>query len=388
MVTEQWAQGCDTHEEQLDQLSESGHGYPRAVSTTRPATVGGKRGIIERWRRHLPVDDATPVVTLAEGDTPLIFSERLSAEVGAEVWLKYEGLNPTGSFKDRGMTLAVSKALEEGSKVVACASTGNTSASAAAYAARAGLICAVLIPEGNVALGKLAQALVHGARLLEITGNFDQALELIKQMGESHPITIVNSINPFRIDGQKTAAFEVVEALGRAPDVHVMPVGNAGNITAYWRGYKDALKLGWSDALPLMHGWQAEGANPIVRGTPVSDPRTIATAIRIGNPASWRGATDAASDSKGSIGSVRDKEILEAYRSLAQEGVFVELASAASVAGLRQLSAEGRIEKGATVVCILTGHGLKDPDWAIAGAPRPFRVRADMDSILEHLDLA
>lgn len=358
------------------------------MTATKALTVAGKRGIIERWRQHLPVDDATPVVTLDEGDTPLIFSERLSTEVGAEVWLKYEGLNPTGSFKDRGMTLAVSKALEEGSKVVACASTGNTSASAAAYAARAGLISAVLIPEGNVALGKLAQALVHGARVLEITGNFDQALELVKQMGESHPITIVNSINPFRIEGQKTAAFEVVEALGRAPDIHVMPVGNAGNITAYWRGYNEALRQGWSDALPRMYGWQAEGASPIVRGAPVSDPRTIATAIRIGNPASWRGATDAASDSNGSIGSVRDKEILEAYRSLAQEGVFVELASAASVAGLRQMSTQGRIEKGATVVCILTGHGLKDPDWAIAGAPRPHRVRADMDSILEHLDLA
>ena len=355
---------------------------------TGALTVAGRRGLIRRWHEHLPVTDATPVVTLDEGDTPLIYSERLSTEVAAEVWLKYEGLNPTGSFKDRGMTVAISKALEEGSKVVVCASTGNTSASAAAYAARAGLICAVLIPEGNVALGKLAQALVHGARVLEIEGNFDEALDLTKQMGESHPITIVNSINPFRIEGQKTAAFEVVEALGRAPDLHVMPVGNAGNITAYWRGYNEARTHGWSSGLPRMHGFQAEGANPIVRGRPVSDPRTIATAIRIGNPASWHGATDAAGESQGSICSVRDKEILEGYRSLAQEGIFVELASAASVAGLRQMSERDLIPAGATVVCVLTGHGLKDPDWAIAGAPQPGRVPADIDSILERLDLA
>jgi threonine synthase len=355
---------------------------------TSPLTVAGRRGIIRRYFEHLPVSDATPIVTLDEGDTPLIFSERLSEETSAEVWLKYEGLNPTGSFKDRGMTLAISKAMEEGSKVVVCASTGNTSASAAAYAARAGLICAVLIPQGNVALGKLAQALVHGARVLEIKGNFDQALELTKQMSEQHPITLVNSINPFRIEGQKTGAFEVVEALGRAPDLHVMPVGNAGNITAYWRGYNQALSKGWAASLPKMHGFQAEGANPIVRGEPVADPRTVATAIRIGNPASWSGATTAAGDSGGRIASVRDKEIIEAYRSLAAEGVFVELASAASVAGLRQMSAEGRIPEGATVVCVLTGHGLKDPDWAIAGAPRPKLVEAEIGPILQELDLA
>ena len=354
---------------------------------TGPLAVAGRRGVIRRYFEHLPVGEDTPIVTLDEGDTPLIYSDRLSAEAGAEVWLKYEGLNPTGSFKDRGMTLAISKALEEGSKVVVCASTGNTSASAAAYAARAGLVCAVLIPQGNVALGKLAQALVHGARVLEIEGNFDQALELTKEMAERYPITLVNSVNPFRIEGQKTAAFEIVEALGRAPDLHLMPVGNAGNITAYWKGYNEAVGAGWSSALPRMHGFQAEGANPIVRGSVVDDPKTIATAIRIGNPASWTGATGAASDSGGTITSVRDKEILEAYRSLAQEGIFVELASAASVAGLRQMKEANAIPSGSVVTCVLTGHGLKDPDWAIAGAPRPKLVKADISTILEELDL-
>lgn len=350
--------------------------------------VAGRRGLIRRYFDHLPVSEATPIVTLDEGDTPLIYSERLSQETGAEVWLKYEGLNPTGSFKDRGMTMAISKAMEEGSKVVVCASTGNTSASAAAYAARAGIVCAVLIPQGNVALGKLAQALVHGARVLEIKGNFDEALTLTKQMADEHPITLVNSVNPFRIEGQKTAAFEIVEALGRAPDIHVMPVGNAGNITAYWRGYNESKDAGWSDSLPAMFGFQAEGANPIVTGAPITDPKTIATAIRIGNPASWEGATDAAGSSGGRVASVRDKEILEAYRSLAAEGIFVELASAASVAGLRQMAAEGRVPKGSTITCVLTGHGLKDPDWAIAGAPRPRLVDADIEAILDHLDLA
>jgi threonine synthase len=355
--------------------------------STGPLTVAGRRGIIHRFADYLPVSEATPIVTLDEGDTPLVYSKRLSTEVEADVWLKWEGLNPTGSFKDRGMTVAISKALEEGSKAVICASTGNTSASAAAYAARAGIICAVLIPEGNVALGKLAQALVHGARVVEIEGNFDEALDRAKKMAEHHPVTLVNSVNPHRIEGQKTAAFEIVEALGRAPDLHLMPVGNAGNITSYWRGYKESLANGWSTALPRMYGFQAEGANPIVRGTPVAAPKTIATAIRIGNPASWTGATDAASQSDGAIQSVRDKEILEAYRSLAQEGVFVELASAASVAGLRQLKSAELIPDGATVTCVLTGHGLKDPDWAIAGAPRPPRVEADVGAILRALEL-
>ena len=333
------------------------------------------------------MSDATPIVTLDEGDTPLIYSERLSRHVGAEVWLKYEGLNPTGSFKDRGMTLAISKALEEGSRAVVCASTGNTSASAAAYAARAGMICAVLIPQGNVALGKLAQALIHGARVLEIKGNFDEALTLTKEMSEAYPITLVNSVNPYRVEGQKTGAFEIVEALGRAPDLHLMPVGNAGNITAYWKGYGEAEKLGWSGSTPRMHGFQAEGANPIVRGEPVADPRTVATAIRIGNPASWSGADEAARASGGSIESVRDKEIIEAYRTLAEEGVFVELASAASVAGLMQMAGRGHIPSGTTIACVLTGHGLKDPDWAISSASRPKLVSARLDEILAELDL-
>lgn len=354
---------------------------------TAPLAVAGRRGIIRRYAAQLPVDENTPIVTLDEGDTPLIYSERLSTEVEAEVWLKYEGLNPTGSFKDRGMTLAISKALEAGSKVVVCASTGNTSASAAAYAARAGMTCAVLIPQGNVALGKLAQALVHGAKVLEIEGNFDQALQLTQRMSDEYPVTLVNSVNPHRIEGQKTGAFEVVEALGGAPDLHLIPVGNAGNITAYWKGYREAESLGWSSGRPKMFGFQAEGANPIVRGAPVEDPTTVATAIRIGNPASWSGATEAASDSGGAISSVRDKEILEAYRSLAAEGIFVELASAASVAGLRQMKEGGKIPSGARVVCVLTGHGLKDPDWAIAGAPRPQLVPAELGAILEQLEL-
>ncbi|MGH2819564.1 MAG: threonine synthase [Actinomycetota bacterium] len=354
---------------------------------TSPLAVAGKRGVIRRYFAHLPVTDETPIVTLDEGDTPLLYSERLSSQVRAEVWLKYEGLNPTGSFKDRGMTLAISKALEEGARAVVCASTGNTSASAAAYAARAGLVCAVLIPEGNVALGKLAQALVHGARVLEIEGNFDAALALTKQMSQRYPITHVNSVNPYRIEGQKTAAFEVIEALGRAPDLHVMPVGNAGNITAYWRGYSEAVTAGWAGGTPRMFGFQAEGANPIVRGRVVEQPRTVATAIRIGNPASWKGALDAASASGGRIGSMRDKEIIEAYRALASEGVFVELASAASVAGLLQLGQAGVIPPGATVACVLTGHGLKDPDWALAAAPSPRRVEAEVGVVLAALGL-
>ena len=356
---------------------------------TGPLTIAGRRGIIRRYAEHLPVTQATPIVTLDEGDTPLIFSERISTEVGAEVWFKYEGLNPTGSFKDRGMTVAISKALEEGTKVVVCASTGNTSASAAAYAARAGLICAVLIPRGNVALGKLAQATVHGARILEIDGNFDAALELTKEMAAtSAEITLVNSINPYRIEGQKTAAFEIVESLGKAPDLHVMPVGNAGNITAYWRGYRASIEAGWASGTPKMFGFQAEGANPIVRGEPIPDPKTVATAIRIGNPASWDGATDAATASGGRISSVRDKEIIEAYRSLAEEGIFVELASAASLAGLRHMKHDGIIESGSSIVCVLTGHGLKDPDWALHTAPRPKLVEASMDAILPELGLA
>jgi threonine synthase len=352
-------------------------------------TAGTARGpgVIRKYSRYLPVTEATPVVTLGEGNTPLIYSDRLSEETSVHVWLKHEGLNPTGSFKDRGMTVAVSKALEEGSRAVACASTGNTSASAAAYAARAGITCAVIVPRGNVAIGKLAQALAHGARVIEIDGNFDTALVLTRELARAHPIAIVNSVNPHRIEGQKTAAFEIVEALEGAPDVHAMPVGNAGNITAHWKGYCEAEAHGWSASRPIMLGFQAEGANPIVRGSEVADPKTIATAIRIGNPASWEGALRAASESGGGIHSVTDREILGAYRSLASEGLFVELASAAGVAGLRRAAGEGIIPEGATVVCVLTGHGLKDPDWAIAGAPRPQLVAAEIDAVLEELGL-
>lgn len=339
------------------------------------------RGVIQEFRSRLPVSDKTPVVTLGEGGTPLVHSDRLSDQTGLEVFLKYEGANPTGSFKDRGMTVAISKALEEGSKAVVCASTGNTSASAAAYAAAAGITCAVLIPRGNVALGKLAQALVHGATVIEVSANFDRSLELIRKLEDAHPITLVNSINPFRVEGQKTAAFEVCDALGKAPDYHLMPVGNAGNITSYWKGYNEN-----GTSLPRMFGFQAAGAAPIVKGYPITDPKTIATAIRIGNPASWEGATEASTASGGSITSVRDKDILEAYRWLArEEGLFCELASAASVAGLLQLSAAGELERGSTTVCVLTGHGLKDPDWAIAGAPKPPLIEPEVDAVAEAL---
>src|SRR5437868_7640870 len=296
------------------------------------------RGLIKEYREFLTVSDATPVVTLHEGDTPLLPAPRLSERVGANVYLKYEGPNPTGSFKDRGMTVAISKAAEEGAKAVVCASTGNTSASAAAYAARAGLTCAVLIPDGYIALGKLAQALIHGARVLQIRGNFDNALEIVRELGERAPVTVVNSINPYRIEGQKTGAFEVVDVLGDAPEYHCIPVGNAGNITAYWKGYREYQDAGKSSKLPAMLGFQAAGAAPIVEGHPIESPETVATAIRIGNPASWYGATAAASESGGSITAVTDAEILEAYRFLAAtESVFCEPASAASVAGLVKL---------------------------------------------------
>jgi threonine synthase len=346
-----------------------------------------RRGIMHRYREHLPITEDTPIVSLGEGDTPLIFSERLSHEIGAAIWLKYEGANPTGSFKDRGMTVAISKALEQGSEMVMCASTGNTSASAAAYAARAGLSCAVLIPQGSVALGKLAQALVYGAKVIEIEGNFDRALEITEELAASHTVTLVNSVNPHRIEGQKTAAFEVVEALGDAPQLHVMPVGNAGNITAYWRGYREAQAAGWSDRLPVMYGFQAEGSDPIVRGHPIATPTTVASAIRIGNPASWSGAIEAAQSSGGAIRSVPDDDIVEAFRSLAHEGLFVELASAAAVAGLRRLAADGILAPVGPIVCILTGNGLKDPDWALSAAPPPPRMEADAGRILDHLEL-
>jgi threonine synthase len=342
------------------------------------------RGVIEEYRQFLPVDSSTPVVTLLEGGTPLIEAPRLSQAVGAEVYLKFEGLNPTGSFKDRGMTMAISKALESGAKAVVCASTGNTSASAAAYAARAGIKSVVVIPEGHIALGKLAQALVHGAKVLQVRGNFDAALEIVRELGERAPVTIVNSINPFRIEGQKTGAFEIVDALGDAPEVHCIPVGNAGNITAYWKGYLEYRDAGRSSRLPRMLGFQAAGAAPIVLGHPVESPETIATAIRIGNPASWRSAESAAAESGGAIQAVTDEEILSAYRFLArEESVFCEAASAASVAGLLKVG----VPKGSRVVCVLTGHGLKDPDLAISQITVPKAVPAKLEAVLEELDL-
>ncbi|MGB7804999.1 MAG: threonine synthase [Actinomycetota bacterium] len=345
------------------------------------------RGLIEEYRGRLPVSEATPVVTLREGGTPLVRSEPLSDETGCEVWLKYDGANPTGSFKDRGMTLAISKALEEGAKAIVCASTGNTSASAAAYAAKAGLTCAVLVPKGKVAVGKMAQTLVHGARVLEVEGNFDDSLELAKDLAERYPVTLVNSVNPFRLQGQKTAAFEIVDALGRAPDMHLVPVGNAGNISSHWLGYSEYLADGLIAEPPQLMGFQAQGAAPIVRGEPVKDPQTIATAIRIGNPASWDKAVAAATESEGAIGAVTDREILAAYRRLAREGLFAEPASAASVAGLLHLHADGQLPSGATVVCILTGHGLKDPEWAIAGAANPVVVKPDPAAVAAELGL-
>ncbi|THV42960.1 threonine synthase [Glycomyces buryatensis] len=339
----------------------------------------GWRGLIEEFRDRLPVTDATPVVTLQEGGTPLLPAPILSEKTGCDVYLKIEGLNPTGSFKDRGMTMAVSKAVEAGSKAVICASTGNTSASAAAYAARAGITCAVLVPAGKIALGKLAQALVHGAKLLQLDGNFDDCLTIADKLSQDYPVTLVNHINPNRIQGQKTAAFEVAAVLGDAPDIHVLPVGNAGNITAYWLGYNEDHKAGNITKLPRMLGVQAAGAAPIVNGHVVEHPQTIATAIRIGNPASWTKALDAKQESNGDIIAATDREIHSAYMLLARhEGVFVELASAASVAGLLKQAEAGWVDKGQTIVCTVTGNGLKDPDWAVSTAPQPQTVPVDV----------
>jgi threonine synthase len=345
------------------------------------------RGVIQEYRERLPVSDATPVVTLGEGGTPLVRSESLSAETGCEVYLKYEGANPTASFKDRGMTLAISKAVEEGSKAVVCASTGNTSASAAAYAGKAGLTCAVLVPKGKVAPGKMAGTLAHGARVLEVEGNFDASLDLARGLAERHPVTLVNSVNPHRLQGQKTCAFEIVDALGRAPDVHCLPVGNAGNIASHWMGYSEYLADGLIHEPPRVFGFQASGAAPLVLGRPVKEPHTIATAIRIGNPASWDLAIAAASESEGAIMAVTDRDILSAYRRVAREGLFAEPASAASVAGLLRMSAEGTLARGSTVVCVLTGHGLKDPEWAITGAAEPSTVPAEPDAVAAELGL-
>jgi threonine synthase len=337
---------------------------------------------MEEYRDLLPISPTTPVVTLLEGGTPLVPAPRLSERVNARVFLKVEGANPTGSFKDRGMTMAISKAVEEGAKAVVCASTGNTSASAAAYASRAGLNCVVLIPEGHIALGKLAQALMHGARVLQVRGNFDQLLSIVRELPEHAPITVVNSVNPHRIEGQKTAAFEIVDVLGDAPDVHCIPVGNAGNISAYWRGYLQYKEAGKSTRLPRMLGFQAAGAAPIVLGHPVEHPETIATAIRIGNPASWYSATAAASESGGSISAVTDDEIMDAYTFLAkEESIFCEAASSASVAGL----VKNGVPEGSTVVCVLTGHGLKDPDLAIKAISVPSVVDLDLETVLAEI---
>ena len=349
------------------------------------------KGVIEEYRKFLPVTDKTPVISLNEGNTPLIKAPHLSSMMGkgVEVYLKYEGLNPTGSFKDRGMTVAISKALEEGSKAVMCASTGNTSASAAAYSARAGIKCVVLIPEGAIALGKLSQALIHGAKVIAIKGNFDDALKLVREITKKYPITLVNSINPYRIEGQKSAAFEICDALGNAPDYHAIPVGNAGNITAYWKGYKEYKAAGICKRLPKMLGFQAEGAAPIVLGHPVKDPKTIATAIKIGNPASWKQAEAARDESGGLIDIVSDDEILEAYKILAsKEGVFVEPASAASVAGMLKLAKKGYFKsQQIKIVCALTGHGLKDPDRAIASVEKPKVLKPNIDLVVKEIGL-
>ncbi|MBM3689889.1 MAG: threonine synthase [Actinobacteria bacterium] len=338
------------------------------------------RGLIEEYRDRLPVRASTPVVTLREGGTPLVYACVLSEMTGCQVWLKYEGANPTGSFKDRGMTMAISKAAEGGACAVICASTGNTSASAAAYAVKAGMVCAVLVPEGKIAMGKLAQAVVHGAKLLQVQGNFDDCLTLARALADSYPVSLVNSVNPDRIEGQKTASFEVVDLLGDAPDIHCLPVGNAGNITAYWKGYVEYAADGLATHLPRMWGFQAAGAAPLVLGAPVGSPETIATAIRIGNPASWDLAIAARDDSGGLIDSVTDEQILAAYHLLAEkEGLFCEPASAASVAGLLQAKERGSLDPGQTVVCTLTGNGLKDPHWALEGAPDPIVVPIDAD---------
>src|SRR3954469_25046454 len=350
------------------------------------------RGIIEEYRDRLPGSATTPVVTLREGGTPLVPAQVLSERTGCEVHLKVEGANPTGSFKDRGMTMAITRAKEEGAKAVICASTGNTSASAAAYAVRAGMVCAVLVPQGKIALGKMGQALVHGARILQVDGNFDDCLTLARGLSEHYPVALVNSVNPARIEGQKTASFEIVDALGDAPDIHVLPVGNAGNITAYWKGYREYAEGGPATRTPIMWGFQADGAAPIVRGYPIDQPETIATAIRIGNPASWQQAEEARDVSGGLIESVTDEQILAAHRVLSAEvGIFVEPASASGVAGLLRLSDEGRVPAGARIVITVTGHGLKDPQWALRTADGedvvPVRISSDVVSIATALGL-
>ncbi len=349
----------------------------------------GWKGIIREYAEFLPTVRDEAVVTLLEGNTPLIEASNLGEYLGdIRVFLKYEGLNPTGSFKDRGMTLAVSKAKEEGSKAVICASTGNTSAAAAAYAAKGGMLAYVLVPAGKIALGKLSQAMIHGAKVIEIDGSFDDALTIVKAIVEDHPITMVNSLNPYRLEGQKSAAFEVCETLGFTPTYHFLPVGNAGNITAYWRGYKEFEARGKISSLPKMMGFQAEGAAPIVLGHVVENPSTVATAIRIGNPASWETALEARDESGGTIDMVSDEEILFAYGLLAsKEGVFCEPASAASLAGALKMKKAGVLAGGDTIVCTLTGHGLKDPDTAIDVSKAPVKVSNNIEDVLKAMNL-
>jgi threonine synthase len=356
---------------------------------TAPAKATRWPGVIEAYRDRMPVQPDWRIVTLGEGGTPLLPAPHLSELTGCEVHLKVDGANPTGSFKDRGMTMAVTDALAQGKQGVLCASTGNTSASAAAYAARAGMTCAVLVPQGKIALGKLAQAVAHGARILQIDGNFDDCLELARKTAADYPVAaLVNSVNPTRIAGQASAAYEVCDELGRAPDVHCLPVGNAGNITACWAGYRNYLADGLIGATPRMFGYQAAGAAPLVHGEPVRNPETIATAIRIGAPASWAAATAARDESDGRFAAVTDEEILAAYRLLAaREAVFVEPASAASVAGLLQSAADGTLPRGSLVVCTVTGHGLKDPDTALLAAPAPTVVPIDPGAVADALEL-
>ena len=343
--------------------------------------------LLEKYREFLPITKKTPIISLQEGNTPLIKAENLSKKINSKlsIYLKYEGLNPTGSFKDRGMTMAISKAVEAGATAVMCASTGNTSASAAAYSAKCGLKCFVLIPEGSIAMGKLAQAMIYNATVIAVQGNFDEALEKVKEITSKYDITLVNSLNPYRIDGQTTGAYEICDELGDAPFYHAIPVGNAGNITAYWKGYNNYFKAGKIKRLPKMLGFQAAGAAPIVIGKPVLNPKTIATAIKIGNPASWQSAINARDESGGAIEAVTDEEILEAYKMLANmEGIFAEPASAASLAGVIKKNKEGYFgAEKADVVCILTGNGLKDPDRAIAVAAAPVVVENDLDAILK-----
>jgi threonine synthase len=346
------------------------------------------RGLIEEYRDRLPVSDATPVISLREGGTPLVQAGVISDLLDCDVWLKYDGANPTGSFKDRGMTVAISKAAEAGAQAVICASTGNTSASAAAYATKAGMVSGVLVPQGKIAMGKLAQAIVHGATLLQVEGNFDDCLRIARDLADHYPVDLVNSVNPARIEGQKTASFEIVDQLGRAPDIHALPVGNAGNITAYWKGYGEYAADGTASSRPRMWGFQAAGAAPIVLGHPVESPDTIATAIRIGNPASWQQAEAARDESGGLIESVTDEEILAAYRLLAsREGLFCEPASAAGVAGIIKLHHNGRLDAGQLIVCTLTGNGLKDTQWALEGATDPLVIPVDAAAAARALGL-